>query len=271
VSDEFGYDEPEPARGPDPQIPAARAAVLELFASSPTQVFFSRQVEVRLEKEYFHWITNRAIRELVADGEIKGETVKLNTGGEIHLLWPKQFRYFRRSAKRVIELVESYSVNSFSRLVGYTGEMLVGDAFATAQFTRVGRETRKFAEREWTTSSHDLDFVVERDGFAYGVEVKNTLGYMREEELNIKIAMCEELGVTPLFVVRYMPATWFNRVREVGGFVLMLKYQLYPLSHVELARAVREELGMPVHAPAALFDSTLRRFTAWHDDRVNSE
>jgi hypothetical protein len=229
VADDFEFDEPEPSRGPDPQIPAARDAVLAMFAASPTQVFYSRQIEVRLEKDHFHWITNRAIRELIAGGDIKGDIVQLKTGGEIHLLWPKQFRYFRRSAKRVIELVESYSVNTFARLVGYTGEMLVGDAFATVNFNRLGRETRKFEEREWTSSSHDLDFIVERDGLAYGVEIKNTLGYMREEELNVKLRMCQELGITPLFVVRYIPTTWFNRIRESGGFALMLKYQLYPL------------------------------------------
>jgi hypothetical protein len=142
VGDDFGFDEPELIRGPDPQIPAAREAVLQLFASSPTQVFYSRQIEVRLEKQHFHWITNRAIRELIAGGDIKGDTVQLKTGGEIHLLWPKKFRYFRRSAKRVIELVESYSVNTFARLVGYTGEMLVGDAFATVKFNRLAREAR---------------------------------------------------------------------------------------------------------------------------------
>jgi hypothetical protein len=59
-------------------------------------------------------------------------------------------------------------------------------------------------------------------------------------------------------------------VQQAGGYVLMLKYQMYPLSHVELARAVREELGLPIQAPAALWDSTVRRFTDWHDARVNS-
>ncbi len=241
-----------------------------MFAASPTQVFYSRQIEVRLEKDFFHWITNRAIRELVAEGNIKADTVSLKTGGEIHLLWPKQFRYFRRSAKRVIELVESYSISTFARLLGYTGEMLVGDAFASVRFNRVGRETRKFEDREWTSSSHDLDFIVERDGLAYGVEVKNTLPYIREEDLNIKLQMCEELGISPLFVVRYMPTTWFNRVLEAGGFTLILKHQLYPLSHVDLARAVREELGLPVHAPSALWESTIRRFTKWHEERLES-
>lgn len=270
MSDEYDFDEPEPERAPDPQLVLARDAVRTFFASNPTQVFYSRQVEVRLEDRFFHWITNRAIRELVADGEIKGDTFQLRSGGEIHLLWNRSFRYYRRSAKRVLQLVEAYSANDFARLLGYQGEMLVIEAFARAQFRLLARNASEHAAARWTESSHDVDFIYEKDSLAYGVEVKNSLAYMREDELNLKMRLCQTIDVTPLFVVRFMPKSWFHRVQQAGGYVLMLKYQLYPLSHVELARAVREELGLPVQAPTALWDSTIRRFTDWHDARVNS-
>jgi hypothetical protein len=269
--DEFGFEQPDQERGPDPQLARARNEVLAFFELNSSQVFYSRQVEVRFEDKYFHWITNRAIRELVEGGQIKSETVKLRSGGEVHLLWNRRFRYYRRSASRVIELVESYSSHEVAQLVGYQGEMLVIEAFARAHFDLIGRGMNSYGHRQWLLSSHDLDFVYEKDSFAYGVEVKNSLAYMREDELNLKVEMCDTLGVTPLFIVRMMPKTWFYRVQQRGGFVLMLKSQLYPLSHADLARAMRVELGLPVHAPAALWDSTVKRFTDWHDARVNSE
>ena len=40
-------------------------------------MFFSRQLEVIHEQEYFHWITSRAIRDLEAEGLI------LSTGGDM--------------------------------------------------------------------------------------------------------------------------------------------------------------------------------------------
>lgn len=270
MPDDYEFEEPEPERPADPQLKLARAEVAEFFESNHTQVFYSRQVEVRLEEKYFHWITNRAIRELLADRTIKGDTFKLRSGGDIHLLWNKSFRYYRRSARRVMELVEQYSSNEFARLLGYQGEMLVIEAFARAQFSLIARNTRTYKDHTWFESSHDLDFIYEKDGFAYGVEVKNSLAYMREDELNLKVQLCDMLGVTPLFIVRYMPKTWLYRVQQAGGYVLILKYQMYPLSHLELARAVREELGLPVQAPAALWDSTVQRFTGWHERRVNS-
>ena len=270
MTEKGGNKPAEPKRAPDPQLALAKNAVRAFFDASPTQVFYSRQVEVRLEDQFFHWITNRAIRELLEDGEIKGDTFQLRSGGEIHLLWDKSFRYYRRSAKRVLELVQTYSSNDFARLLGYQGEMLVIEAFARAQFRLVARNANEYGGRKWLASSHDVDFIYEKDGFAYGVEVKNSLAYMREDELNLKMTLCQEVGVTPLFVVRFMPKTWFHRVQQGGGYVLMLKYQLYPLSHVELGRAVREELGLPVQSPSVLWESTIRRFTDWHDARVNS-
>jgi hypothetical protein len=91
MGDEYDFHEPEPARAADPQLELARADVRAFFETNPAQVFYSRQVEVRWEDKYFHWIINRAIRELLADGEIKGDTFQLRSGGEIHLLWNRAF------------------------------------------------------------------------------------------------------------------------------------------------------------------------------------
>ena len=42
----------------------------------------------------------------------------------------------------------------------------------------VARHANEFEGRSWVTTGHNLDFIFRRDGVAYGVEVKNTLGYM---------------------------------------------------------------------------------------------
>jgi hypothetical protein len=49
-----------------------------------------------------------------------------------------------------------------------------------------------------------------------------------------------------------------------GGFALIMKYQLYPWTHKELAKRVASELGLPVDAPKALSEGTMHRFLAWH-------
>jgi hypothetical protein len=43
----------------DSQQERARARLLAYFEDNPTSVFYSRQLEVLFEREYFHWVTNR--------------------------------------------------------------------------------------------------------------------------------------------------------------------------------------------------------------------
>jgi hypothetical protein len=60
-----------------------------------------------------------------------------------------------------------------------------------------GLDVNKYGGRVWSQSDHDLDFVFERDGRAYGIEVKNTLGYMDRIEFDTKIRLCRHLGIRP--------------------------------------------------------------------------
>jgi hypothetical protein len=87
---------------------------------------------------------------------------------------------------------------------------------------------------------------------------------MNYDELQTKLELCDTLGIRPVFAVRMLPKSWVNEVVRAGGFALIMKYQLYPWTHRELARRVREGLGLPVDAPRALADGTVGRFLSWH-------
>jgi hypothetical protein len=71
----------------------AREHLRQFFDEHREEVFFSRQIEVQNENVYFHWITNRAIRELVDEGVIHSEVRRLRTGGTIKLLWHRSYRF----------------------------------------------------------------------------------------------------------------------------------------------------------------------------------
>ena len=81
----------------------------------------------------------------------------------------------------------------------------------------------------WNETNHDLDFIVEKDGIFYGIEVKNTLPYMEREEFNIKLKICRYLGIAPLWILRNAPANQFDQIKKAGGFILRFKSQIYPL------------------------------------------
>lgn len=180
------------------------------------------------------------------------------------MFWHHSYRYYRRDAARVVSLLNEYADPNIGGALGLQGELLVLEGLARQQFLMLGRETRRYGSKEWNRTEHDLDFVFVRDGIGYGVEVKNTLGYMDHNELLIKIEMCQHLGPRPLFAVRMLPKTWINEVIQVGGFALIMKYQLYPWAHRDLARRVRDTFGLPVDAPRSLQEGTINRFLRWH-------
>jgi hypothetical protein len=259
------YDWDGERAGEDSYEQDVREKLIELFERNRKKVFFSRQLEVRLEDDYFHWITNRAIRALIADGLVKEETRPLRSAGEIHLLWHPSFRYYKREAAKLVKLVEEYSHPNIAGAIGLHGESMVLEGFARHEFVMKGRNTQSYGCKDWTKSGHNLDFIFVRDDIAYGVEVKNTLGYMEQEELRTKIEMCRWLDIRPVFVARMLPRTWINEVIQSGGFALILKYQLYPWTHKDIATRVSKSLGLPVDAPKALAEGTMRRFLRWHE------
>ena len=128
------------------------------------------------------------------EGLIKSEVRKLPRAGTIKLLWHRSYRYYKREASRLIALVDEYANPNISEFIGLQGEIMVLDAFARCQFVTQGREMNSFRDRVWSETDHDLDFIFERDGIAYGVEGKNTLGYM-DYEVPIK----DQAVCTPKF------------------------------------------------------------------------
>jgi hypothetical protein len=140
---------------------------------------------------------------------------------------------------------------------------LVLAAFARRQFVLRGEETNEFNGTKWVETNHDLDFIFERDGNAYGVEVKNTLGYLDFDEFATKIRMAQFLGVRPMFAARALPRTWIDALVHCGGFAMVMRYQFYPWTHQDLASEMRLKLGLPIDTPKRIQDGTMDRLENW--------
>ena len=251
-------------RPPDLVEASAVHAIQRFFELNRKAVVTTRQLEVAHEDSFFHWITNRAIHDLLDSGELLTEEKELDFGGTTKLIWSRSHRYPKRNAKKVIELVQKYSANFVGRELGYHGEMLVLEGFTRKGFSFKGREVKGNGSSTWVDSGHDLDFMFERDGISYGVEVKNTLGYMDHGELRTKMEMSRQLGVRPVIVARMLPRTWVQELNRAGGFGLLLKYQLYPPALSSMADEIKKEMGLPVGSPRFLEERTMNRFETWH-------
>ena len=260
--DEPRYDDDE--RSPDLAEARAVDALRAFLTEHSDDVFTTRQLEVIFEDRYFHWITHRAVKLVVEERTARLEGLMLSHGAPINLIWHRSNRYTRRQIKEVLQIVEQYSHPDFTAALGNTGELLVSDGFSRFGFQQRGRNVRSWGNRRWVETDHNLDFIFEKDGRTYGVEVKNTLPYIHDAELNAKLDMCDHLGIHPVFVTRAMPAIWIQDIANRGGFTLVLRHHLYPLSHKRLADQVKARLRIPADAPRALYDGTLQRFDNWH-------
>lgn len=255
----------EPERPRDRQIDAAKDLLMDhYFPDGSTDVYYGRQIEVALEKDFFHWITKKALNELVDERQIAfGE--ETTDHHKAHFYWPRRHRYPRRQIRETINLIAEFSDPTFTRAVGSYGELLSDSGFAHIGFRIRQRKVREVDGRRWTETNHDLDRLIERDGIRYGVEIKNQLGYIDQTEFDVKLRMAQHFGVRPMFVARMMPKNYIQRVAAAGGFSLLMGNQHYPLMAHGLAARVRGILGLPVVCISELPDTIMSRFENWHE------
>ena len=280
----------EEARPRDPKTDEAIAALLAYFDANPGEVFYERQLVVMFEQArrprpyltgegFFHWITVRALVELVeeerirsvvlplwervTDKAIRREEVVL-TGTRIRFFWLRRARYVARQAEAIRRRVTQFSATEFGRALGQQGEAMFDAALPTKGFMPKAWNTRAWEGREWTETDHNLDRVFVRDGVAYGIEVKNRLEYIERHELELKLRMCEHLQLTPLFIVRMAPKSYIEMVRQAGGYTLPFEWQQYPYGTGEFAAQVRAELNLPVDCRKRIEEGTVQRLLKWH-------
>lgn len=266
---EWGPEDEEPERPRDPQTDLAKTALLDRIQASD-RVYYVQQPEGLHETTFFHWITGRALRELINEGRVSAVWQELSPGVPIRLVMRRSYRHWKREGQRVLELVRRFSAGDFGRAIGPYGEMLVDAGLGGMGVRLLGRDVRDLEGRSWTRTEHNLDRAYELDGVRYGVEIKNTLKYIDDNELSIKLQMCDALGLRPLFIVRMMPKSWaWPRVIRNGGYVMMLGEQFYPIGYEAFASEVREHLLLPVSCPRRLADGPIHKFRRWHDRNLD--
>ena len=257
-------EEHDQLRPRDPMVDKAKEVLRAYFEKNNEWVFYKRQLEVLFEKDFFHWITDRALTELAAEGYIAADTEVVPVVRHLTFFRAKGHRYWKRQAEEIKNLVVRFSDPAFTAALGAQGEQMFDAALPRLGFLPMGSKVRSYEGKIWTETGHDLDRVFVRDEIAYGVEIKNTLKYIPSDEFAIKLKMCKFLGLRPLFIMRFAPKSYNFKIVEEGGFSLIFKYQLYPFGQKAFADEVKEKLGLPVDCPIRISDGTIERLLKWH-------
>lgn len=257
-------DESPKAERHDPAVDRAKDALRQMFfGPGKDKVYYQRQLQVLLEKDFFHWVTARALAELSDAGEIN--TAKEPVGyGSVRFFWRRPHRFWKREMRALGAMVQAYSQPAFAEGLGRHAETMFDAALPRAGLRFKAENVREYAGLKWEKTGHDLDRVYELDGVSYGVEIKNKLQYIDEDEFEAKLAMCFDLKLKPLFIMRALPRTYAHRIIQQGGYAMIYRFHLYPHGQAGFAREVRELTGLPVDAPRAIYQGTLDRFSAIH-------
>lgn len=234
--DERGYYEEESEdyqpRVADKFFIEAQNEIRALYEADREAVYYIRQMQVKFEKKYFHWVSNNALVGLLKIKYLKDFRIPTEKGTSTRYFIHRSNRYPKRNIAEIEQVIQEYSQDHITRSCGHHAEDLFCNALALRGFMPIGVKVKEYKGKVWTETGHDLDFIFSRDGVDYGCEIKNTLGYIDGEELAIKLKMCSFFGVKPLFIMRYSPKTYNWAIYHEGGYAMIYETQIYDVSQL---------------------------------------
>lgn len=270
----FEYDEfaeaSEEYRPPesDSYFLKAQEDIRSIYEDNRESIFYIRQLQLKFEKEYFHWITNNALLGLLEVGYLRDIRITREKGTSTRFFIHRSNRYVKREMNKIEKIIKEYSQSHITKGCGHRAEDLFLKAFAMRRFMTLSSKVREHNGIKWEETKHDLDFVFSRDGVDYGCEIKNTLGYIDKEELDIKLKMCAHFRVRPLFIMRYAPKSYIELIYRYGGYAMIFETQIYELGQEKLVKKLKEKLGLPVICSKAIPDGIIDRFERWHLTKI---
>jgi len=279
----------------DPAVGLAKTALREHFTNKIGQPiktpFYQSQLEVLYEYDFFPWIVTDALKELIGEGFLRlineGEIPNFSKFKNVQKINffvnskaiqnDEDLEKMRKRVFNITEYVDKYSNVKNSEMLGKHAEALVENELRAQQFTIVGKHSNEYENKKWTKSKHNLDFIAKHnDGnLTVGVEVKNTLSLIEPKEVDIKIDICNELGIVPVFAVRWIKP-YIECIRLQNGFSWVFKTQMYPLGNeefvVDLFKKLSAEekvntkgypLQFPVNVRTRIPDKSIKKFSDW--------
>lgn len=255
----------------DVKIDEAREELLKFFDENADRVYYLKQLEVFFEKKpftFYHWITAKAVNELIEDGLLNKEEVPLGKGTNVKFIFNKKLRYYKMPIRKSIIIIRQYSNPTIAMACGQQAEVLFFNALTNKGFLSKGQHVNEHGSKKWTETDHDLDFIIERDNIVYGCEVKNKWAYIEREELEVKLEICKYLNIKPLFIMRQSPKNYNWEIIQGGGYTMIFETQIYPFGQKSLVEKIKEVLSLPADCPRAIPEGIIDRFLRWHNRHI---
>ncbi len=213
-------------------------------------------------------MTGKAVNEFIVDNFLKSEQRSFGRNMHVIFVFRRNLRYFSSQMKRKIRIIEKFSDDELNDGVGKYAEILFRHMFEKNQFTIVGKGVNIFKRKKWRRSDKNLDFIIAKDGFNYGVEIKNTFDYMPWEEFGEKLEMCKFLGLLPVFPLRCPSEQQFRMMKEVNGLALKFKTRIFPPGNQMLVTEIWNHFRLPINIWDGILNSVESVFLSYHHHNI---
>jgi len=231
---------------------------------NPDSPYHKKQIEVLFESKYQHWVTDRAISVLIQEGFLRERIIQLPTI-ELNFVYRYNLRNIARAMRKRAQIVRRYSDPSISKGTGDQAEFWCLYLLRSNLFNIVGRNTKEYDGTIWTKTGHDLDFIVEKDGIVYGIEVKNWFPYLDDDLFDIKLEICAHFGIRPLFFFRMASYDQIEKADNQGGRILIFKSKIFPPGNEQLVRNIWNMMRLPVSTWSDVPAPIIRNLLAYHN------
>lgn len=239
------------------------------------KVAYRNEIRYRLEKRFpFHSMTEYAIRRLVAGkAYIQGLAIKTtnlpgrrsscasNPNVFYKLLEEKSNSHLNDIMREKLAL--STFVTEMSREAGFHAQTLWREAFKYLGYEIISENASENAGRKASVEGN-IDFIAEKDGLQFGVEVKNELSY--PDDLAKKFQIAVELGTIPVFVVRKVSPTAYQNLKKFGALVKIYETAIFNLEYEPMVKRCVDILGYPLIALDEVSSKTVKHL----EDKVLS-
>lgn len=234
-------------------------------------LFYKKQLQVIFENSYPHDIAGKAVNELIADGFLKEENRKFGKNANVPIIFVcrKSRRYISSEIKGRLRIIEKYGDDELNEGCGKYAESLFKHMFEKNRFKIIDRNTSTFQGKTWESSKRELDFIIEKGGYVYGLEIKNTFDYMPEDEFEEKLEMCEYLGIVPLFPVRFASPQQLELMQYVGGLALIFKTRIFPPGNQKLVTDIWNNFRLPVNIWEEISKPVESIFLSFHSRKTS--
>jgi len=235
-------------------------------------VFYKKQIQVIFEEWYPHDVTGKAVNEFINEGFLKEEprTFGVSSNVPISFVFQRTRRYVSNEIKNRIKIIERYSDDELNDGCGKYAEVLFNHMFEKNRFAIVGTDTNTYKGKTWTKSARNIDFIIEKDGIAYGGETKNTFDYIPQDEFEDKLDMCQFFGILPIFPLRYPSPQQYAMMEGVGGLALTFKTRIFPPGNQKLVTEIWNYFRLPVNVWYKIRTPIENIFLSYHQQHISN-